>query len=56
MTIEDVIEKHFETRTKFFHSSDAHKNIEGDLILDNCSGSGTLAIECIRNNRNWDND
>jgi DNA modification methylase len=26
---------------------------EEDLILDNCSGSGTLAIECIRNNRNW---
>lgn len=26
---------------------------EGDIILDNCSGSGTLAIECIKNNRNW---
>lgn len=26
---------------------------EGDLILDNCSGSGTLAIECIKNNREW---
>ena len=26
---------------------------EGDLILDNCSGTGTLAIECIKNNRNW---
>lgn len=26
---------------------------EGDLILDNYSGSGTLAIECIKNNRNW---
>ena len=26
---------------------------EGDLILDNCCGSGTLAIECIKNNRRW---
>jgi DNA modification methylase len=26
---------------------------EDDLILDNCSGSGTLAIECIKNKRNW---
>lgn len=26
---------------------------EGDLILDNCSGSGTLAIECIKSNRDY---
>lgn len=26
---------------------------EGDLILDNCSGSGTLGIVCIKNKRNW---
>jgi len=26
---------------------------EGDLILDNCMGSGTTAIACINNNRNW---
>lgn len=26
---------------------------EGDLVLDNCSGSGTTAIACIRNNRNY---
>jgi len=26
---------------------------ENDLILDNCSGSGTLAVECILNKRNW---
>jgi len=26
---------------------------EGDLILDNCSGSGTLGVECIKNNRDF---
>ena len=26
---------------------------EGDIVLDNCSGSGTTAIACIRNNRNY---
>lgn len=26
---------------------------EGDTVLDNCSGSGTTAIACIRNNRNY---
>ena len=26
---------------------------EGEIVLDNCSGSGTTAIACIRNNRNY---
>lgn len=26
---------------------------EGDIILDNCIGSGTTAIACINTNRNW---
>ena len=26
---------------------------EGDLVLDNCIGSGTTAIVCIRTNRNY---
>ena len=26
---------------------------EGDLVLDNCMGSGTTAIACIRENRNF---
>ena len=26
---------------------------EGDLVLDNCSGSGTTAIACIREKRNF---
>ena len=26
---------------------------EGDLILDNCMGSGTTAIACIKNNRKF---
>jgi len=26
---------------------------EGDLILDNCSGSGTLGVECIKNDRDF---
>lgn len=26
---------------------------EGDLVLDNCMGSGTTAIACIDTNRNW---
>lgn len=26
---------------------------EGDIILDNCSGSGTTAIACINTNRNY---
>ena len=26
---------------------------EGDLVLDNCCGSGTLGIACIKNNRNY---
>lgn len=26
---------------------------EGETVLDNCSGSGTTAIACIRNNRNY---
>ena len=26
---------------------------EGDLVLDNCIGSGTTAIACIRTNRNY---
>lgn len=26
---------------------------EGDLVLDNCSGSGTTAIACINTNRNF---
>lgn len=26
---------------------------EGDLVLDNCSGSGTTAIACINKNRNF---
>ena len=26
---------------------------EGDTILDNCSGSGTMAIAAINTNRNW---
>jgi site-specific DNA-methyltransferase (adenine-specific) len=26
---------------------------EGDLVLDNCIGSGTTAIACINLNRNW---
>lgn len=34
MTILDVIDKYFEgERCKFFHSSDAHHNIEGDTFL-----------------------
>ena len=28
---------------------------EGDLILDNCAGSGTTAIACINTNRNYTN-
>jgi site-specific DNA-methyltransferase (adenine-specific) len=34
-------------------------SMEGDLILDNCSGSGTLAMACKETNRNYicvDND
>jgi len=26
---------------------------EGDLVLDNCAGSGTTAIACIRLNRKY---
>jgi site-specific DNA-methyltransferase (adenine-specific) len=26
---------------------------EGDLVLDNCMGSGTTAIACINTNRNY---
>ena len=26
---------------------------EGELVLDNCSGSGTTAIACINTNRNY---
>lgn len=26
---------------------------EGDIVLDNCMGSGTTAIACVRNNRNF---
>ncbi len=26
---------------------------EGDLVLDNCIGSGTTAIACINTNRNF---
>jgi DNA modification methylase len=26
---------------------------EGDTVLDNCAGSGTTAIACIRTNRNY---
>lgn len=26
---------------------------EGDLILDNCAGSGTVGVVCNRNNRDW---
>ena len=26
---------------------------EGDLVLDNCSGSGTTAIACIKEKRNF---
>jgi site-specific DNA-methyltransferase (adenine-specific) len=26
---------------------------EGDLILDNCMGSGSTAIACINTNRNY---
>lgn len=26
---------------------------EGETVLDNCSGSGTTAIACLRNNRNY---
>ena len=26
---------------------------EGDLVLDNCAGSGTTAIACIKNKRNY---
>jgi site-specific DNA-methyltransferase (adenine-specific) len=26
---------------------------EGNLILDNCMGSGTTAIACIKTNRNY---
>lgn len=26
---------------------------EGDLILDNCMGSGTTAVACINTNRNF---
>lgn len=29
-----------------------HSN-EGDLVLDNCMGSGTTAIACIREKRNF---
>lgn len=34
MTTEEVIEKHFKDgKVKYFHSSDAHRNIEGDTYL-----------------------
>jgi site-specific DNA-methyltransferase (adenine-specific) len=36
----------FETLIKMFTN-------ENDLILDNCAGSGTTAIACIRTNRNF---
>ncbi|MBQ3944630.1 MAG: site-specific DNA-methyltransferase, partial [Alphaproteobacteria bacterium] len=26
---------------------------EGDLVLDNCMGSGTTAVACIKENRNF---
>ena len=26
---------------------------EGDLVLDNCAGSGTTAIACMNTNRNY---
>jgi site-specific DNA-methyltransferase (adenine-specific) len=26
---------------------------EGDIVLDNCMGSGTTAIACINTNRNY---
>lgn len=26
---------------------------EGDVVLDNCMGSGTTAVACVRNNRNF---
>ena len=26
---------------------------EGDLVLDNCAGSGTIAVACKNTNRNW---
>ena len=26
---------------------------EGDLVLDNCAGSGTTAVACINTKRNW---
>ena len=26
---------------------------EGDLVLDNCIGSGTTAVACINTNRNY---
>ena len=26
---------------------------EGDVVLDNCAGSGTTAIACINTNRNY---
>lgn len=26
---------------------------KGDIVLDNCMGSGTTAIACIREHRNW---
>ncbi len=34
MNIQEVINKHFrDDKTLYFHSSDAHKNIEGDTYL-----------------------
>lgn len=33
MTLEDVIDKYFKERNKYFDSSDAHKSIEGDTYL-----------------------
>jgi len=26
---------------------------EGDVVLDNCAGSGTTAVACINTNRNY---
>jgi DNA modification methylase len=37
--------------TKLFFLN--HANIEGDLILDFTSGSGTLAVACEQLNRRW---
>jgi hypothetical protein len=34
LTIHEVIERHFKNeKTRFFHQSDAHKNIEGDAYI-----------------------